>query len=189
MLCIFLRGVETGKRYSLVAYHSCRSISLCGIHASCVKIRLCPCNKERASLMQCIQSREIDVAAIHNVERARLRYKNIEHVDVVKFSIANVNETRNGTAQSPAGYAFSPRPWSNGSWPMEIPRDTDRSLWSPERRPCPRAPVQAARQHTSSALCESGPARNQPRYASLAIHWHQPAWSAPLLFAIPYGTA
>ena len=49
--------------------------------------------------METIQTREIDVAAIHDIERAGFERKMIERVDIMQFSLGNVDKTRNVAAQ------------------------------------------------------------------------------------------
>ncbi len=49
--------------------------------------------------MQAIQPLEIDVAAIHDVEGAGLRYQQVEDIDIVQLAVGDVDEARNAAAQ------------------------------------------------------------------------------------------
>ena len=49
--------------------------------------------------MQPVQALEIDVAAIHDVERARFRNQLIQDVHVVQLAVADVDEARDIAAQ------------------------------------------------------------------------------------------
>src|SRR5215469_7261055 len=49
--------------------------------------------------MQRVQSTKINVAAIHDVECARLRNKYVEHINIVKFSVADMDKTGDGATQ------------------------------------------------------------------------------------------
>jgi len=53
--------------------------------------------------MHSVQPREVHISPIHDVETARLDKKNIEHVDIVKLAIADVDERWNRAAQVQQG--------------------------------------------------------------------------------------
>jgi hypothetical protein len=44
--------------------------------------------------VQAIQSREVDVAAIHDVEGTGLRNQPVEDIDVVQLAVADVDKRR-----------------------------------------------------------------------------------------------
>jgi len=46
-----------------------------------------------------LQPHEVQVSPIHDVETASLYKKNVEHIDIVQFAIADVNEGWNRAAQ------------------------------------------------------------------------------------------
>ena len=56
-------------------------------------------HEESARLVQAIQSGEIDVAAIHDVERTRFDRQMIEDRDIVHFPVGNMDKTGNVAAQ------------------------------------------------------------------------------------------
>ena len=49
--------------------------------------------------MQRVQPREIDMAAVHHVERTSLEAQHVEHVHVVQLAVADMDEGRYGAAQ------------------------------------------------------------------------------------------
>ena len=48
--------------------------------------------------MQCVQPREVHIAAIHHVERTGFEAQHVQHVHVVQLAIADVDEGRDGAA-------------------------------------------------------------------------------------------
>jgi hypothetical protein len=46
-----------------------------------------------------VQPHEVQIPSVHDVETARLDKKNVEHVDIVQFAIADGNERWNRAAQ------------------------------------------------------------------------------------------
>src|SRR5215471_14111136 len=53
--------------------------------------------------MQQVESREINVSAVHNVDGARLGQQQIENVHVVQFPLGNMDETGNAASQVEQG--------------------------------------------------------------------------------------
>lgn len=49
--------------------------------------------------MEAVEPLEIEVAAIHHVEGARLGNEHVEDVDIVQFAVGDVNEARDSAAQ------------------------------------------------------------------------------------------
>ena len=56
-------------------------------------------NKEGAGSMKDVESLEIHVGTIHHVERIGFRHDAIEDLDIRHFSIGNLNESRDRTAE------------------------------------------------------------------------------------------
>ena len=83
----------------LVADDPGAAIDRSRIEAMGVEIRLGAGYKEGASLMQDVQSREIQIPAIHHVNRTGFRDQHVQDIDVVQLSIGDVNEARDRTAQ------------------------------------------------------------------------------------------
>ena len=55
--------------------------------------------KKATGLVKAIQAREVEIAAVHHVERARLGDQEVEDVDIVQFAVGNVDETGNIAAK------------------------------------------------------------------------------------------
>ena len=103
MLGIVLGNVIAIHGDQLIADHARAAVGLGGINPPSVHIALGPSDKEGTCLMHLVESGEIHVATIHHVKGARLHGQNIEHIDVVHLAIADVDESRNGTAQVQQG--------------------------------------------------------------------------------------
>ena len=65
-----------------------------GIH-----VRFGAGDEESSGEMQHMEPGEIDIAPIHNVDRARLREQQVERVNIVQLAVRNVDEARNIAAQ------------------------------------------------------------------------------------------
>jgi hypothetical protein len=64
-----------------------------GIH-----VRFGTGDEESSGEMQYMEPGEIDIAPIHDVDRARLREQQVERVNIVQLAIRNVDETWDITA-------------------------------------------------------------------------------------------
>ena len=51
--------------------------------------------KEGPRPMQPIQPAEIDISTIHDIDRTRFYRQQIQHVDIVKFAVGDVNKAWN----------------------------------------------------------------------------------------------
>ena len=58
-----------------------------------IHIRLGPRHEKGTGSVQPIKAREVDIAAIHNVEGAWLRQQQIEDMNIVQFTVRDVDET------------------------------------------------------------------------------------------------
>src|SRR4029434_10286190 len=56
-------------------------------------------DKETGGLMEAVEQLEVEVAAIHHVEGARLGNEHVEDVDIVQFAVGDVDEARDSAAQ------------------------------------------------------------------------------------------
>ena len=95
--------VEAIQGDTLVAHDPVGLVASVGIDPMRRQIRLGAGDKEGPSLMQRIEAGEIDIAPIHDVEGTRLRYQQIECVDVRHLAVGDVNEGRDGAAQIQQG--------------------------------------------------------------------------------------
>ena len=96
---VVLLRVEAVERNRLIANNAGRAIGLRRIDAMEVHVRLGPRDEESAGQLQNVKASEIDVAAIHDVDRTRLRHQQVEGMDVVQLAVGDVDEARNTAAQ------------------------------------------------------------------------------------------
>ena len=69
------------------------------IHPMCVKVGFGASYEKGTSLMQHIQSGEVDIPSIHDVDRAGLGQDHIESVHIVQLSVGNMDKTRDVATQ------------------------------------------------------------------------------------------
>jgi len=96
---VLLLGVKPIESNRLIADDSLTSIDFGGIHPMRIEIRFGAGNKKRARLMQAMQTQEIDISPIHDVDGTRLGDQNIECARIVHLAIGDVNETGNAATQ------------------------------------------------------------------------------------------
>lgn len=84
---------------SLVGNDAGRPICRRRVDAVRIQVRLGAGDEEGASLMQDVKAREVDVAAIHDVDGACFGDQQIESVNVVQLAVRDVNEARDVAAQ------------------------------------------------------------------------------------------
>jgi len=68
-----------------------------------IQVRLGASDEESASLIQDVKAREIDVAAIHDINGDRFGEQQIEGVNVVQLAVRDVDEARDVAAQIEQG--------------------------------------------------------------------------------------
>ena len=124
--------------------------------------------KNAAALREAIQTREIDVAAVHHVERARFDGQLVEHVHIVHFPVGNVDKTGDVAAQ------VDQRVQLDGALaPAKLgPREQAQAQVDGRGVEGVGGLLQfdgeAVRRRTTSALGESAPGRSRRRSASRA---------------------
>ena len=112
-----LLRIKACQRTQLVADDAGRAVCRQRVSSSEAQIRLGSRHKETARLMQAMQPGEVEIAAIHDVERPSLGNDLVENVHVVQLAVADVDEAGNVAAQ------------------VEQRMQFDRSLGRPERSP------------------------------------------------------
>ena len=80
-----------------------RTIDRMGIPSFELRIAFCPRDKERVPLVHLVEPSEIEIAAIHQIERSWLDSQLVEHVHFVSLAVGDVNEAGNRTAQVEQG--------------------------------------------------------------------------------------
>jgi hypothetical protein len=131
-------------------------------------------DKEGASLMQREEPVEVQVATVHDVNGRRLRNQKIECVDIVQFSIGNVDKTGDRTPQVEQCVQLDRRlgrakrrPWKE--------RQTQVDRRGVERiGPCSTDPVPSLPSRKACALARSAVGRTRRRCASPGARWHRP---------------
>src|SRR5665213_2076957 len=99
MIRVVFCRVEAVEHYALIADDSAGPVSGMRIHAPRIHVLLGACDEEGSSLMHCVQPREVQISAVHDVEASSFHKKDVQHVDVVYLAIADVNERWNRAAQ------------------------------------------------------------------------------------------
>lgn len=93
----------------LVAAQSGRFVDSPACDPSALKVLLGTRNEEGSVLLKYIQTSEIDVSSIHNIERAGFEQQEVERVDIVHFPAGNVDKTGNVAAQIDQGVKLDGR--------------------------------------------------------------------------------
>src|SRR5271163_4725448 len=99
MVGVMLAGIVTVERDGLIADDADCTVARCRIHPMGVHVRFGPGDEEGAELMEPVQTGEIDITAIHNVDGAWFREQKVKRVDVMQLAIRDVDEARDAAAQ------------------------------------------------------------------------------------------
>ena len=76
----------------MIADDACTSIDWARIQSASIEIALGSSNEEGSSIVNHIESFEIDVGPIHDVERTRLDQQDIEYVDIVPLAVGDMDK-------------------------------------------------------------------------------------------------
>ena len=99
MIGVVLCRVEAVEHDALVADDSAGPVHGIRIHAPRIHVLLGACDKEGSGPVHRVQPHEVQIPSVHDVETSRFDKKNVEHVDIVQFAIADGNESWNRAAQ------------------------------------------------------------------------------------------
>jgi len=94
-----LLRIKAGQRTQLIADDAGRAVCRLGVASREAQIRFGACHKETACLVQAMQPSEVEITAIHDVERTSLGNDLVENVHVVQLAVADVDEAGNVAAQ------------------------------------------------------------------------------------------
>ena len=94
-----LLRIKAGQRTQLVADDAGRAVRRQRVPASEAQIRLGASHEETAGLVQAMQSCEVEITAIQDVERPSLGNDLVENVHIVQFAVADVDEAGNVATQ------------------------------------------------------------------------------------------
>ena len=89
VLGVMLHSVKPVDQDRLIANNSARSIDLCRINSAGIHIGVDAHDEESARLMQSIETCEIQVTAIHDIERTSLDRHEVQHIDFVHLAVAD----------------------------------------------------------------------------------------------------
>ena len=106
VLRVMLGGVKPVEQYRLIANNSGRSIDGCRINSASIHIGFGARHEESARLMQGIKTCEIQVAAIHDIERTSFDWHEVQHVDFVHLAVADVDKRWDCAPQVQQGVEF-----------------------------------------------------------------------------------
>src|SRR3990167_4739259 len=99
MFGVGLRHVKPVQCDALIADHPGCPVGLGRIHAASVHAALGSGYKESPRLMQRIESRKVEITAIHDVKGPSLERHDVEHIDIAQLAVADVDEGWNVAAQ------------------------------------------------------------------------------------------
>ena len=91
--------VNTGEHNGLIADQSGRPVDGMGIEATKSGVGFGPQEEEAAGLMQAVETGEVEIAAIHDVEGSGFGQEQVQDVEVMELAVGNVNECRDMTAE------------------------------------------------------------------------------------------
>ena len=92
---IMIFGLVTGKPNNLIALQSCVSVDWSRGFPIKLQILFGPHDKSTANLMHLIQSLEVNVCTIHDINTTGVNRNQIQNVHIVSSTIGYVNERRN----------------------------------------------------------------------------------------------
>src|SRR5450631_4316838 len=99
MLRIPFGRVKAVQGDCLIAHHAIASVAWCRVNTAEIHPAFSARDEECTRLMYQIQSSEIQVSPVHNVEGPGLNGQDIEHVDITHLAVADVNERGNVSTQ------------------------------------------------------------------------------------------
>ena len=103
LLGIVLGDVETVQPDALVADDAGAAVGWHRVQSVRIHATLGAGHEECSGLMQRIQACEIQIAAIHDVESACLEGQHVQHIDLVRLAVRDVDESRDIAAQVQQG--------------------------------------------------------------------------------------
>ena len=87
------------ERDGLIADDAGTTVGDCRIDTPCIQVRLGAGDEEGTGLLQGVQPLEVQIAAIHDVDRSGFRHQHIEHIDIVQLAVGDVDEAGNIATQ------------------------------------------------------------------------------------------
>jgi len=96
---VILGSIEAGEDAYLIADQAACFIDLTGIHSPELGVALGPDNEEGLREMDLVESCEVEVSTIHDVEGTGIGKQVIEDVDVMDLAVGDEGECRNTSSQ------------------------------------------------------------------------------------------
>ncbi len=98
-----LPGGGSGRNDGVVGANPGRGVDVVRVSPAELNAFLGAREEEGAAAVEDVKTLEVYIGAIHYVERARLRHDGIEDIDVVQFSVGNLNKRGDRAAQVEQG--------------------------------------------------------------------------------------
>ena len=95
---VVLRGEMTVQGDGLRADQSAVAIDRCRVQLTRIEVALDASDEEVARLVGVVEPSEVEIIAIDDLERTRLRQQQVEHVDVVEATVGDVDKAANRAA-------------------------------------------------------------------------------------------
>src|SRR5208337_1046216 len=92
-------GVKIVQHHTLIADQSRAAIDCPGGNALDIRVALGSSDEEPATLMQRVESCEIQIPTVHHIESASFGDQYVQDVDVVPFAVGNMDKTGDCAAQ------------------------------------------------------------------------------------------
>src|SRR5882724_13498327 len=99
LLRIALTGADAVEHDRLIADKACGPIGGCRVDAPRIRVLFGSGDEECARLSERKEPLEIQIRAVHDIERARLGDQKVENVDVVDIPLGDVDEARDRAMQ------------------------------------------------------------------------------------------
>src|SRR4051812_31068800 len=119
LMGIVLAGTDPVEHNGLVAYQASGSIGGCRVDAPRIHVCLGSSHEKGSCLRKRVEPLEIQVAAVHDVERSRLGDQQVEGNEVVDLPVGDMDEARNRAAQIQQG--------------VKLDRRLRRTKWCPRK--------------------------------------------------------
>lgn len=103
VLPIVLSGIESMERGGLVAKQAGTAVGGGRVQASGVEVRFGSGDEEGACLSQSMETLEVEIGPVHDIEGPGLREQEVEDVDIVQLAIGDVDKAGDGSAQVEQG--------------------------------------------------------------------------------------
>jgi len=92
VLWVVLRGIESSEQHRLVANDAGCSVCRSGVNPPRIHVDFGPRDEKSARSMHRIEPSEVQVTTVHHVEGASLDRHEVEYVDLVHLSVADVDK-------------------------------------------------------------------------------------------------